>query len=59
MILDRFDNDLPKYYEWSLTIREMVNYSVVYAFEALTLLLQIGSRDMEFQMNRISMIHRL
>ena len=27
MILDRFDNDLPKYYEWSLEIRQMVIYS--------------------------------
>ena len=24
MILDRFDNDLPKYYQWSLDIRETV-----------------------------------
>ena len=27
MILERFDNDLPKYYEWSLEIRQMVNNS--------------------------------
>ena len=25
MILDQFDNDFPKYYEWSLKIRQMVN----------------------------------